>query len=79
MKNQHVMKKRILDFMTLGDNLIEFHGQHDERGLLDSKGHLQLLDQFAKLEPLLTLPSSFLDLKENQKALRLSFKEIRNF
>ena len=37
------------DFLRyLGENLIEFHGQHDERGLLDVKGHLHLLDQFAK-------------------------------
>jgi len=30
----------------LGGHLVEIHGQHDERGLLDSKGHLKLLDQF---------------------------------
>lgn len=71
-KSAWVNEKRVSsDFLRLlGDNLIEFHGQHDERGLLDSKGHLQLLDQFAKLEPLLTLvKQAFLDLKENQKAL----------
>ncbi|MEM7569283.1 MAG: DNA repair protein RecN [Pseudomonadota bacterium] len=34
---------------ALGGQLVEIHGQHDERGLLDSKGHLALLDQFGGL------------------------------
>lgn len=34
----------------LSDTLIELHGQHDDRGLLDPKGHRALLDQFAELE-----------------------------
>lgn len=34
---------------TLGSHLVEVHGQHDERGLLDSRGHLRLLDQFGQL------------------------------
>ena len=55
---------------NLGETLIEFHGQHDERGLLDAKGHLQLLDQFAQTAPSLNLvKKAFLSLKENQKAL----------
>ena len=54
----------------LGENLIEFHGQHDERGLLDAKGHLHLLDQFAKTGPALSLvKKAFFNFKENQKAL----------
>ncbi|MGA0372633.1 MAG: AAA family ATPase, partial [Paracoccaceae bacterium] len=28
-------------------HLLELHGQHDDRGLLDAKGHRGLLDQFA--------------------------------
>ena len=31
---------------AVGAILVEIHGQHDERGLLDVKGHLSLLDQF---------------------------------
>ncbi|QTN35906.1 DNA repair protein RecN [Cognatishimia activa] len=31
----------------LSDHLVELHGQHDDRGLLDPKGHRALLDQFA--------------------------------
>ena len=30
----------------LGELLVELHGQHDDRGLLNSRGHRQLLDQF---------------------------------
>ena len=33
----------------LSEHLIELHGQHDDRGLLDPKGHRSLLDQFAGL------------------------------
>ena len=31
----------------LSDCLVELHGQHDDRGLLDPRGHLTLLDAFA--------------------------------
>lgn len=34
----------------VGDSLIEIHGQHDERGLLDARGHRALLDAFGDLE-----------------------------
>lgn len=30
----------------LSDTLVELHGQHDDRGLLDPKGHMALLDEF---------------------------------
>ena len=60
----------------LGENLIEFHGQHDERGLLDAKGHLQLLDQFAKTGSVLSsVKKAFINLKENQKALEALTKK----
>ncbi|MEM9580455.1 MAG: DNA repair protein RecN [Pseudomonadota bacterium] len=31
---------------SLSDTLVELHGQHDDRGLLDPKGHLDLLDAY---------------------------------
>lgn len=31
----------------LSDTLVELHGQHDDRGLLNPRGHRQLLDAFA--------------------------------
>lgn len=34
----------------LSDTLVELHGQHDDRGLLNPRGHRQLLDLFAGLE-----------------------------
>lgn len=34
----------------LGDALVEVHGQHDERGLLDASGHRAILDAFGGLE-----------------------------
>ncbi len=34
---------------TLGASLVEIHGQHDDRGLLDRQGHRALLDAFGGL------------------------------
>ena len=35
----------------LSDTLLELHGQHDDRGLLDTRGHRDLLDAFAGAGP----------------------------
>ncbi|RMB11762.1 DNA repair protein RecN [Eilatimonas milleporae] len=35
----------------IGDLLLEVHGQHDDRGLLDAAAHRALLDAFGQLEP----------------------------
>lgn len=34
----------------LSDCLVELHGQHDDRGLLNPRGHRAVLDQFARLD-----------------------------
>lgn len=34
----------------LGPHLVEIHGQHDDRGLLNPRGHRALLDSFGKLD-----------------------------
>ncbi len=34
----------------LSDTLVELHGQHDDRGLLNPRGHRNLLDNFAGLD-----------------------------
>ncbi|MDQ3245292.1 MAG: DNA repair protein RecN [Pseudomonadota bacterium] len=34
----------------IGSHCIEIHGQHDDRGLLNPKGHRELLDCFARLD-----------------------------
>jgi DNA repair protein RecN (Recombination protein N) len=36
---------------ALSDTLVELHGQHDDRGLLNPRGHRQLLDSFGGLGP----------------------------
>ncbi|SFJ17622.1 DNA repair protein RecN [Celeribacter neptunius] len=38
----------------LSEVLVELHGQHDDRGLLNPRGHRQLLDAFGGLDALLT-------------------------
>ena len=35
---------------TLSETLLELHGQHDDRGLLDPRVHRAILDEFASLE-----------------------------
>ncbi|EKD60097.1 MAG: DNA repair protein RecN, partial [uncultured bacterium] len=34
----------------LSDTLVELHGQHDDRGLLNPRGHRNLLDSFAGVD-----------------------------
>ncbi|WP_265569885.1 DNA repair protein RecN [Sphingomicrobium nitratireducens] len=34
----------------VGEAAVEIHGQHDERGLLDPKGHRRLLDEFGRID-----------------------------
>ncbi|MGR3632317.1 DNA replication and repair protein RecN [Limimaricola soesokkakensis] len=36
---------------ALSDELLELHGQHDDRGLLDPRGHRLMLDEFAQAGP----------------------------
>jgi len=36
---------------ALSDTLVELHGQHDDRGLLNPRGHRDILDEFAALGP----------------------------
>ncbi|MBT9247071.1 DNA repair protein RecN [Gemmobacter fulvus] len=35
---------------ALSDRLVELHGQHDDRGLLNPRGHRQMLDAYAGLD-----------------------------
>ncbi len=35
---------------ALSDTLVELHGQHDDRGLLNPRGHRAMLDEFAGLD-----------------------------
>ncbi|HRW28995.1 MAG TPA: AAA family ATPase, partial [Emcibacteraceae bacterium] len=47
----------------VGESLIEIHGQHDERGLLNPSGHRELLDDFGNYNSLL------LDVRKNYRTL----------
>ena len=38
---------------TLAGHLVELHGQHDDRGLVNPRGHRMLLDRFAEAGPAL--------------------------
>ena len=35
---------------ALSETLVELHGQHDDKGLLNTRGHRQMLDAFGELE-----------------------------
>ncbi|PUB18837.1 DNA repair protein RecN [Yoonia sediminilitoris] len=35
---------------ALSETLVELHGQHDDRGLLNARGHRQMLDTYAQLD-----------------------------
>ena len=43
---------------ALSDTLVELHGQHDDRGLLNPRGHRDILDAFGGLEPARTVVRS---------------------
>ncbi len=53
---------------ALSDTLVELHGQHDDRGLLNPRGHRMLLDAFAKLD-LSKLRKLWRDMAAARKAL----------
>jgi len=54
----------------IGESLVEIHGQHDQRGLLNSSAHAEILDEFAQNETLLK------NLKKNYDQLREVEKKI---
>ncbi|UWQ17172.1 DNA repair protein RecN [Jannaschia sp. M317] len=54
---------------ALSDTLLELHGQHDDRGLLDVRGHRALLDAFAGADTR-SARSAWGTLAQARKALR---------
>lgn len=55
---------------ALSETLVELHGQHDDRGLLDPKGHMSVLDEFmAKPHLLAAAAQSWKALSTARKAL----------
>lgn len=54
---------------ALGDTLVELHGQHDDRGLLNPRGHRQLLDAYAGADaPLAEVRGAWRALAEARRA-----------
>jgi len=56
---------------AVSEHLVELHGQHDDRGLLDPKGHRDLLDSFGGHDDMLTTVSAA------YRALRAAEKDLR--
>ena len=55
---------------ALSETLVELHGQHDDRGLLNPRGHRQMLDAFAGAEgELATTQAAWRALSAARKAL----------
>ncbi|WBU52565.1 DNA repair protein RecN [Paracoccus sp. SCSIO 75233] len=54
---------------NLSETLVELHGQHDDRGLLNPRGHRQLLDAFAGID-LSVLRALWAARRDAAKALR---------
>lgn len=65
----------------LSDTLVELHGQHDDRGLLNPRGHRSLLDQFGGHEPLIAkVRAAWRDLATKRTALveaETALEEVR--
>ena len=63
----------------LASNLVDIHGQNDGRQLTDERRHLEYLDRFGVLGPLLAVYSSlyerFHEIKKQIEALRLDEEE----
>ena len=56
---------------ALSDTLLELHGQHDDRGLMDTRGHRALLDAFAGSGPALeAVGAAWRTLAAARRALR---------
>ena len=62
---------------TVGDSLIEYHGQHDDRGLLNATGHRTLLDRFGGLGVLNdAVQSGYETLQRHKKARHDAEQEV---
>lgn len=66
---------------ALSETLIELHGQHDDRGLLDPRGHRTLLDAFGAYAPLQDdVRLAWRDMSNQRKALvraETALEEVR--
>ncbi len=62
----------------IGESLIEIHGQHDERGLLNPSGHRALLDEFGDYNDLIkSVESEFHELTVLKEALETEREKLK--
>ena len=62
---------------NLSETLLELHGQHDDRGLLDPRGHRTILDDFGSLEEAKTKTRKAWNAMGNaRKALKTATEEM---
>jgi len=59
----------------LAPHLVEIHGQHDDRGLLNPRGHRALLDGFGRIDTL-ALSRAYRDWRAAEAALGAALAEI---
>jgi len=62
---------------NIGEHLLEVHGQHDGRGLLDPSTHIDLLDLYGRHQPLLAKCSSAFEKRQEALALVMSLKTLQ--
>src|SRR5436190_17460940 len=60
----------------LGASLVEIHGQHDDRGLINPRGHRALLDAYGKLD-VTTVGGAYRDLRAAEEALAKAITELQ--
>ncbi len=62
---------------SVGELLVEIHGQNAERGLLDARGHRTLLDQYGRLEPeVAAIGGLFNELQAAEKKLNDALRDV---
>ena len=62
------------ELKTLGESLIDIHGQHDNQSLLNEKTHLDLLDSFCEKE-ILPLKKEYQKQLEEYRTIKSKIKE----
>ena len=63
---------------ALSDTLVELHGQHDDRGLLNPRGHRAILDDFGKLDaPKAAVREAWAEKARAARALALAEAEVQ--
>lgn len=62
----------------LGDNLVEVHGQHDQRGLLEPSSHRFMVDAYGRLEGELQTVQSAFDAYDTAVTALEQLKQLRD-